>query len=158
MRSKKPPKIKNRVRFKSYLRGGSTKFDDLWRGGFTIFRTLGGYRFGRLLLHQRHGYTYFVALMETEVDSRRINLCSKKSKILNFFCSFSSIFFVCLIRKLRFWYKSQPFYSWNLEVLQRKSNIPTHFFPFSWGKTFICAKVLNGNLPLHAIFLFSYWP
>ena len=65
---------------------------------------------GRLLLHQRHGYTHFVALMETQADSRQINLCSKKSKSFNFFCSLSSIFFVRLMRigKLRFWHKSQP--------------------------------------------------
>ena len=112
---------------------------------------------GRLLLRQRHGYTHFVALMETQADSRRINLCSKKSKAFNFFCSLLSIFFIRLMRigKLRFWHKSQPFHSLNLEVLQWKSNIRTSFFPFSGGKLFICAKVLNGNLPLYAIFLFS---
>ena len=97
---------------------------------------------GRLLLRQCHGYTRFVALMETQADSRRINLCSKKSKSFNFICSLSSAFFVRLMRigKLRFWHKNQPLHPLNLEVLQRKSNIPTHYFPFSGGKSFICAK------------------
>ena len=112
---------------------------------------------GRLSLCQRHGYTHFVALMETQADSRRINLRSKKSKSFNFFCSLSSVCFVRLMRigKLIFWHKNQPLHSLNLEVLQGKSNIPTRFFPFSRGKPFTCAKVLNGNLLLHAIFLFS---
>ena len=34
----------------------------------------------RILLHQCHGYAHFVALMEIQADSRRINLRSKKSK------------------------------------------------------------------------------
>ena len=85
---------------------------------------------GRLSSRQRHGYTHFVALMETQADSRQINLRSKKSKSFNFFCSLSSIFFVGLMRigKLIFWHKNQLLHSLNLEVLQRKSNIPTRFF------------------------------
>ena len=112
---------------------------------------------GRLSLRQRHGYTHFVALMETQADSRRINLRSKKSKSFNVFCSLSSVCFVRLMRigKLIFWHKNQPLHSLNLEILQRKSNIPTCLFPFSGGKPSIRAKVLNGNLSLHAIFLFS---
>ena len=65
---------------------------------------------------------------------RTISLCSKKSKAFNFFCSLLSIFFVRLMRtgKLRFWHKSQPFHLLNLEVLQRKSNIPLAFSHLVW--------------------------
>ena len=88
---------------------------------------------GRLSLRQRHVHTHFVALIETQADSRRINIRSKKSKRFNFFYSLSSIFFVRLMRigKLIFWHKNQPLHSLNLEVLQRKANIPTRFFPLS---------------------------
>ena len=113
---------------------------------------------GRFLLRQRHGYTHFIALMETQADSRRINLHSKKSKSFNFFCSLSSLFFVHLMRIGKLSFKNQRLHSLNLEVLQRISNIRNRFFPFSRGKSFICAKVLNWNLPLYAIFLFSYCP
>ena len=34
----------------------------------------------RILLHRCHGYAHFVALMETQADSKWINLRSKKSK------------------------------------------------------------------------------
>ena len=38
------------------------------------------------------------------------------------------------IGKLISWHKNQSLHSLNLEALQRKSNIPTHFFSFSGEK------------------------
>ena len=111
---------------------------------------------GRLSLRQCHGYTHFVVLMEPQAYSKWINLHSKSQNLLSFFCCLSSIFFCAPHENWQiFWHKSQPLHSLNLEVLQRKSNRPTRFFPFSGEKPSIRAKMLNGNLPLHAIFLFS---
>ena len=112
---------------------------------------------GRLSLRQCHGYTHFVVLMEPQAYSKWINLHSRSQNLLSFFIVYRLSFLVRLMRigKLIFWHKSQPLHSLNLEVLQRKSNRPTRFFLFSGGKPSIRAKMLNGNLPLHAKFLLS---
>ena len=44
-------------------------------------------------------------------------------------------------------YENQPLSLLNLDALQCKSIIPTHFFPSSGGKPFARAKLLNGILP-----------
>ena len=115
-----------------------------------IFVRAGGYRYV-------NGYTHFVVLMEPQAYSKWINLHSRSQNLLSFFVVYRLSFLVRLMRigKLIFWHKSQPLHSLNLEVLQRKSNRPTRFFLFSGGKPSIRAKMLNGNLPLHAKFLLS---
>ena len=72
------------------------------------------------------------------------------------------LFFLCsrrvkLIVKIIFWCKNKRLSSLNLDVLQWKSNITSLFFQLTRGKLHTCAKMLNGALPLHAKFLFSYY-
>ena len=107
-----------------------------------------------LLLRQCHGYAHFLVLMEPQVYCRRIN----QSTIQSTFLLLSIVYHILYVSwelEFFFWCKVQPLQTVNVEVLQQISNIPTRLFPFNREKPFTCTKMLNGNLPLHAIFLFS---